>query len=320
MDRLSFDSSPGQRLLFVLPADALPDFGELLAAWCERGIHVTTLLNGGALPNVQSLLAGTDAADAVLLAGSARRAPSTVLTGPFVTARSGRRVPAAWLPLAGHASNRRFAATAARVQRRAREQTAVAVLGQWQPRYLRVADRIEALLAPHLRTLRWTGDVLGRDDTVRSLGSGLGLAMYVGHGRSVGWVGYHGVRAHHFETAWADPAARGEPLGAVLSLCCRTASRRRVGLSYAEALPLLGVAAASFGAVGDTLHTDNTRWAIGLCDALAGGAQTVGELIARSAPASASASSSYRLIGDPMAPLSGTLRGLERAAGVKTYP
>ncbi len=320
MGRPSFDSSPGRRLLFVLPAEALPDFGELLAAWCERGIRVTTLLNGGALPDVQALLAGTDAADAVLLAGSARRAPSTVLAGPFVTERSGRRVPAAWLPLASHASNRRFAATAARVQRRAREQTAVAVLGQWQPRYLRVADRIEALLAPHLRTLRWTGDVLGRDDTVRSLGSGLGLAMYVGHGRPVGWAGYHGVRAHHFETAWADPAARGEPLGAVLSLCCRTASRRRIGLSYAEALPLLGVAAASFGAVGDTLHTDNTRWAVGLCDALAGGAETVGELIARSAPASESASSSYRLIGDPMAPLSGTLRGLHRAAGVKTYP
>lgn len=314
------DASLGQRLLFVLPADALPDFGDLLAAWRERGIHVTTLVNDGALPDVQNLLAGTDATDAVLLAGSSRRAPSTVLAGPFVTARTGRRVPVAWLPLTGRANNRRFAATAARVQRRAREQTAVAVLGQWQPRYLRVADRIEALLAPHLRTLRWTGDVLGRDDTVRSLGSGLGLAIYVGHGRPVGWVGYHGVRAHHFETAWADPAAHGEPLGAVLSLCCRTASRRRVGLSYAEALPLLGVAAASFGSIGDTLHTDNTRWAIGLCDALAAGAQTVGELVARGAPASASASSSYRLIGDPMAPLSGTDQGIARAARVTTHP
>lgn len=306
--------------MFVLPADALPDFGELLAAWRERGIHVTTLINDGALPDVKALLADTDTTDAVLLAGSARRAPATVVGGPLVADRSGRRVPVAWLPLTCRENNRRFAATAARVQRRVREQPAVAVLGQWQPRYLRVADRIEALLAPYLHTLRWTGDVLGRDDTVRSLGSGLGLAMYVGHGRPVGWVGYHGVRAHHFETAWAEPATRGEPLGAMLSLCCRTASRRRVGLSYAEALPLLGVAAASFGAVGDTLHTDNTRWAIGLCDALAGGAQTVGELIARGAPASPTASSSYRLIGDPMAPLCGTLRGLARAARVTTYP
>lgn len=307
-------------MLLVLPADALADFGELLLAWRERGIQVTTLVIDGAVPDVQTLLAGTETTDAVLLAGSARRAPATVVAGPFVTDRSGRRVPVAWLPLTGRANTRRFAATAARVQRRAREQAAVAVLGQWQPRYLRVADRIEALLAPRLRTLRWTGDVLGRDDTVRSLGSGLGLAMYVGHGRPVGWVGYHGVRAHHFERAWADPAAPGEPLGAVLSLCCRTASRRRVGLSYAEALPLLGVAAASFGAIGDTLHTDNTRWAVGLCDALAAGAQTVGELIARGAPASPAAASSYRLIGDPMAPLSGTLRGLARAAGVTTYP
>lgn len=316
----TLDSSPGQRLLFVLPADALPDFGELLAAWRERGIHVTTLMNDGALPDVQALLAGMDTTEAVLLAGSARRAPATVLAGPFATDRSGRRVPVAWLPLTGSANNRRFAATAARVQRRAREQAAVAVLGQWQPRYLRVADRIEALLAPHLRTLRWTGDVLGRDDTVRSLGSGLGLAMYVGHGRPVGWVGYHGVRAHHFENLWADPSARSEPLGAVLSLCCRTASRRRVGLSYAEALPLLGVAAASFGAIGDTLHTDNTRWAIGLCDALAGGAHTIGELVAQGAPASPAASSSYRLIGDPLAPLCGTRQGIARAARVATYP
>lgn len=309
-----------RRLLFAVPAGHLADFDELLRAWGERGVHVTTVVYQGAPPTVHTLMAGADDIDAMLLVGPSRRAPSTVVGGPFVSDRLGRRVPVAWLPLSGSPGNRRFAATAARVQRRAREKTAVAVLGQWHPQYLRVADRIEALLKPHLRTLRWTGDVLGREDTVRSLGSGLGLALYVGHGRPVGWVGYHGVRAHHFEAARAEAGSAGEPLGAVLSLCCRTASRKHVGLSYAEALPLLGVAAASFGAIGDTLHTDNTRWAVGLCDALAAGAQTVGELIVRGAPASPSATAAYRLIGDPMAPLSCTRRALARAAGVPTCP
>jgi len=192
---------------------------------------------------------------------------------------------------------------------------AVALLGQWHPRYLRVTERIAALLESCARTLRWTGDVIGRDDMVRALGTGLGLGFYVGHGRPSGWVGYQGVRQHHFSAPYG-----GEPIGALLSLCCRTASRRRIGLSYAESLPLQGVAAASFGATSDTLHTDNTRWAIGLCDALLGGAETVGELIVRGAPPSASACAPYRLIGDPLAPLASARTAVFNALAVTTYP
>jgi hypothetical protein len=204
------------------------------------------------------------------------------------------------------------------VQRRAEQQVSVALLGQWHPQYLRVADRIESLLASRLALLRWTGEVIGREALLPALRTGLGLALYVGHGRPVGWVGYHGVRGHHFATA--SGTRDREPLGALLSLCCRTASRRRVGLSYAEALPLQGVAAASLGATTDTLHTDNTRWAVGLCDALLAGARRIGELVVRGAPVSPEACAPYRLIGDPMAPLACEHIAVARAAAVPTWP
>lgn len=304
-----------RRLLLVAPAAQLDDLGLLMQAWRERGVEVLVQAFEHTLPAGAGLLDGQVGIDAVMLAGDARRAPATVLPGPFLVDAAGRRVPAAWLPLRDAAANRSFAAMAARVQRRARQQMAVALLGQWHPRYLRVTDRIAALLEARARTLRWTGDVIGRDELLRALGTGLGLGLYVGHGRPSGWVGYQGVRRHHFETPRV-----GEPLGALLSLCCRTASRRRIGLSYAEALPLQGVAAASFGATSDTLHTDNTRWAIGLCDALAAGADSVGELIVRAAPPAAEACTPYRLIGDPLAPLASARAAVTQALAVTTHP
>ncbi|HTD89749.1 MAG TPA: C25 family cysteine peptidase [Burkholderiales bacterium] len=307
-----------RRLLLVAPGASLGDLDVLLQAWRERGIEVVLQTYHGELPAADRLRDALAGIDALLLAGDARRAPATVLPGPFLINRSGSRIPAAWLPLRNAAANRHFAATAARVQRRAcqpHQRMAVALLGQWHPRYLRVTNRIAALLESCARTVRWTGDVIGRDDMLRALGTGLGLGVYVGHGRASGWVGYQGVRGHHFE-----PAHSGEPLGALLSLCCRTASRRRVGLSYAEALPLRGVAAASLGATSDTLHTDNTRWAIGLCDALVAGAKTVGELIVRGAPPSASACAPYRLMGDPLAPLASARTAVSNALAVTTYP
>jgi hypothetical protein len=301
-------------LIFAVTPEHLADFDELVQAWRENEVRVTIMTYQGTLPEARSLLDRIGAADAVMLAGSGRRAPSTALPGPFVQDGAGRRVPAAWVPLRSRAENRHFAATAASVQRRARQQVAVAVLGQWHPRYLRMADRIETLLAGQVTTLRWTADVIDRQAMVQALGSGIGLGLYVGHGRPVGWVGYRGVRRHHFDGP--DSAA----LGALISLCCRTASRRRTGLSYAEAILLRGVAAASFGAISDTLHTDNTRWAVGLCDALAAGAETIGELLVRAAPPAASAWAPYRLIGDPLAPLASERRAVTRAVAVPTHP
>ncbi|MFN8301661.1 MAG: C25 family cysteine peptidase [Saprospiraceae bacterium] len=314
---ISFETTrklPDRQLLFVVPQTHRADFAELVLAWHAHGIAVEVLEYGEERPDVVELAARRAPLDAVLLAGPARFAPSTVLPGPIVHNAEGRAIPAAWFPIKSREANLRFAATAARVHRRGRQTSSVALLGQWHPRYLRLADRIETILQKDLPTFRWTGERIGRDEVVAALGAGLGLALYVGHGRPAGWVGYYGLRSHHFDTF------DGEPLGGMLSLCCLTASRRRNGLSYAEALPLRGVTAASFGAVKPTLHTDNTRWAVRICEALTSGAQSLGELIASAAPPNPSAVLPYRLIGDPLAPLCAEKAGAQKAARVKVYP
>jgi len=309
-------SKASQHVLLVASKSHLGDLAELVEAWRHVGAQVSTQTFAVGLPHLPSLVGESAGLTAALLVGPARRAPATVLGGPFVVAGQGRRVPVAWLPATGASALRRFAACAARTHRRPRRSSActgAALLGQWQGQYLQVVERMATLLAPRTQAFRWTADVLLREELVQALGSGLGLGIYVGHGRAMGWVGYRGMRSHHFD------GFSGEPVGAVVSLCCRTASRRRVGLSYAESLPLLGVAAASVGAVGDTLHTDNTRWAVGMCDALRGGAQTVGELVTLGAPISGAAVSSYRLMGDPLAPLCAGMSGLQRARSVHLH-
>jgi hypothetical protein len=304
-----------RQVLLAVPAAHQGDLAELVQAWQDGGTRVSLCAYAGAMPVLEQLVRQTEGLDAALLIGPPRRAPATALSAPYVLDRRARRVPMAWLPATSAPALRRFAAAAARTHQRDHDRppgprTGVALLGQWHRQYLQVVDRMAALIAPAAATFRWTADVILREDLLLALGSGLGLGVYVGHGRPVGWVGYHGMRRHHFD------GFAGEPLGALFSLCCRTASRRRTGLSYAESLPLNGVAAASFGAINDTLHTDNTRWAIGLCDALLAGAQTVGELVARAAPGSPAALSAYRLVGDPLAPLGMSHAAMQRAASV----
>jgi hypothetical protein len=300
-------------VLVAVPRERAVDLEPLRHAYAAGGIAATVLPYGEVMPSHADLAAACDGWDGIVLAGPGRCAPRTVLAGPFVESPVGCRVPAAWLPLKNAHTVRRFAAMVASVHQRPRARATVALLGQWHPRYLRLADRIETILERAIQTFRWTGDVIAREEVVRALGSGLGLALYVGHGRPVGWVGYYGMRTRHFD----DFA--GQPLGAVLSLCCRTASRRRTGLSYSEGLPLNGVAAASFGAVTETRHLDNTRWAVRICDALLAGAESVGDLIVRSAPLNPSACAPYRIIGDPLAPIAGDPAAATRARRVRTY-
>jgi hypothetical protein len=304
---------PRRRALLLAPEACRAALAPLVQAWSLAGIDACCETCDGAPPDIGARIAAQADLDAVLLVGTARRAPATVLPAPFVRDAAQRRIPLAWLPATSVGAVQRFALTAARVHRRAGVQQALAVFGQWHPRYLRVADRIDALLPPRWRGFRWTGERITREGLVQAIGSGVGLGLYIGHGRPKGWVGYHGVRGHHFD----DFA--GEPMGALLSLCCRTASRRDTSLSWAEALPLRGVAAASFGAISDTLHSDNTRWAVGLCDALASGVREVGELIVRAAPAQGTAVAPWRLVGDPFAPLATTAEALRCAAAQPTW-
>ncbi len=258
--------------------------------------------NDGHIPNDDEMLNFANQNEAVLLVGDRRRAPRTVLPAPIIKNDNSKLIPSAWLPYVNDDSLRCFAQAAVKVHERGEVQkSTVALLGQWQRRFLNLSDRIEYLLQKGdsaIDTRRWTSDYLVREDLMENLQQGLGLAIYVGHGRPIGWVGYHGTRIHHF------PVFNPQPIGAMLSLSCVTASRKRTGLSFAEALPLRGMCASSFGAVVETYHTDNARWSMNICNTLAKGVpNTIGELIVNSLPSSNEAIIPYRLMGDPMAPL-----------------
>lgn len=269
----------------------------LLDVWSSAGgCSVTEWSADAVAPDGLAELASRSRA--VLVVAPRRRAPRTVLPGPVVGG-----VPVGFLPEVGADSLRRFAATAVRVHQRAGSATGpgpatLAVLGERHPKFDRLASRVVALAdASGQAVHRWTAYDVGRGELPGRLATGPALGVYVGHGRPVGWVGYAGLRAHHLDGS-VDGA---EPLAALASLTCLTASRRRTGLSFAEALPLDGVAAATLGAVTRTRHTGNARWAVRLTLALSS-ARTVGELVAAVAPHDPLADC-YRLIGDPTAPL-----------------
>ncbi len=82
---------------------------------------------------------------------------------------------------------------------------------------------------------------------------------------------------------------------------------------------LQGAAAAAVGAIRPVLHLDNTRIVVALAAALRGPAPDVGSLLramllADGAPTAEAAS--YRLVGDPLASLSGADDVLARARAV----
>ena len=258
---------------------------------------------------VEALCEAAADADGLLLVGDRRRAPRTALPGPFLVDPSGRAVPAGWLPDLGSGLEV-FAKAAARVQRRSGPPGPLAVLGQWEPRYVQLAGRLEANLRrggePPFPVLRWTSERITRSDLVDGLRLGLGVGIYFGHGRPSGWAGYHGLRARHL----VDVA--GEPLGVLFSVTCLTANRHRVGLSFSEAIVTGGAAAAAVGAVDLVSHVDNMRWMLGLADALCSGESRLGPALLAAAPRSMS-QTPYRIVGDPLALLAGTAEGARRA-------
>jgi hypothetical protein len=261
---------------------------------------------------VEALCEAAAGAEGLLLIGDRRRAPRTALPGPFIVDPSGRAVPAGWLPDLGSGLDV-FAKAAARVQRRSGPPGPLAVLGQWEPRYVQLAGRLEANLRrggdPPFPILRWTSERITRSDLVEGLRLGLGVGIYFGHGRPSGWAGYHGLRARHLvEVA-------GEPLGVLFSVTCLTANRWRVGLSFSEAVVTGGATAAAVGAVDLVAHVDNMRWMLGLADALRSGESRLGPALLAASTQSVS-QTPYRIVGDPLALLAGTAAGARRAERV----
>ncbi|MCC6287467.1 MAG: hypothetical protein IT249_06250 [Chitinophagaceae bacterium] len=302
-----------RNLLLVYPAD-MRLAGECLSeAYSLLQIRATCVEYSGRPPATafynNFLSADTDA---VLVVGKKSYAPSTVLPGPFLYTQ-GKKIPAAWLPLQKEADVFPFIQTLKKVHRRKKSTPGMALLAQWHPQYLRLTQRMSDLLEDKIPVFKWTGDIITREDVVHALGSGLGMGIYFGHGRSVGWVGYYGMRSHHFESF------EGNPLGCMLSLCCKTASRKRTGLSYAESLPLMGVSAAAFGAVRETRHTDNMKWAIRICTAINEGIDNLGDLLIHAEPPNIEAVEHYRIIGDPFAPLYSDAGSIKKAKAVEVF-
>jgi hypothetical protein len=250
----------------------------------------------------------------VLVAADRRHSPRSALPGVFVTDAAGCAVPAGWLP-AGRAGVGRFATAAAAVQ--AREAPGpLAVLGQRSARYQRLAER----MVHHLGTtpsVRWGSERLTREDLCDALTAGLGAAVYLGHGRPSGWAGYRGLRAAHLD------ALSAHPLGCLLSVTCWTASRWRVGASFAEQAVLQGSAAAAVGAVRPVDHLASTRVVVALASAFRSGPQDVATLLRetlleRGLPRPEAAD--LRLVGDPLARLTSEAGAARRAAAVFAPP
>ena len=292
--------------VLVAPRARLPELDrlvELRAA--EREVRVVTR-DVPPAPDEWARLVPAGAAG-VLVVGDRRRSPGTVTGTPFVPTAGGGRATVGWLPGARDLASyvEAVVAVAGRL-----DPSPVAVLGQRSPRYQRLGARLAHHLGevPHVS---WGAERLTREDLVAGLGVGLGPAVYLGHGRPSGWAAYRGLRAAHLLPE--------QPVGALLSLTCWTASRRGVGTSFCEQVVLQGSAAAAVGAVRPVLHLDNARMVVALAAALRAGAPHVGALLrsmllVHGEPTPEA--SAYRLVGDPLATLAGSAGALDRALAV----
>ncbi|MBK9795660.1 MAG: hypothetical protein IPP58_04060 [Holophagaceae bacterium] len=225
-------------------------------------------------------------------------------------------MPAGWLPMGHPASLKPFVAAATEVQQRRDTPGPLALVGQWDDQVTRMVERSLSILQDpggtrKLPVFWWTADRLVRRDLLAALRIGLGAVIYFGHGRPYGWAGYHGLHSRHLGHA------QGRPSGAVLSLTCHTASRRKVGTSFAESLVLAGIAAAALGAVAATQTIDNWWWGASLCEELnLQRSTTLGELLLRACPPRSLAVEAYRILGDPLAALRGTCQAQQEGVRV----
>jgi hypothetical protein len=305
-----------RRLLLMLPEKLRQHFSPLVEAWNEQNISVEFHeYFDNKIPGENYIGNIAKGFNALMVVGDSRFAPRSVISKPFIVL-DGTKIPVAWLPVRNSGSLLKFVNAASSVQMRKRKTVAVGLLSQRLPKYLQVADKMENELkrqSAKNKSFRWTSELVYPEDMLNGVNCGIGAAIYIGHGRPVGWAGYFGIRMHHLIDFINEPA------GAIISLCCHTASRRNVGISFSENLVMEGVSASAFGATQSTLFSDNTRWAVNICKSLSKGVTTIGELVVDAAPMSPSSVNSYRLIGDPFAPLFSTPESLRIAKRIKTY-
>lgn len=234
-------------------------------------------------------------ADSVLVVGGP--VPEAVV----MRAEDGRRVPVGWVT-AEPASLRGFVRNATQVVQRAQRGWSAGpavLLGQWDDRALALADEIES--AGDATLIRWTAERLVRRDLIEGLRCGPGVALYVGHALSGGWVGYGGVPAS------ALGGRRAQPLGAIVTVACDAGRWHAGKASFCDELVGQGTCASALGATGKTLHAVNRVLARSLARGL-GHSAHLGELLLQVPD---EVLEHYRIAGDPAAPLIGAERSLE---------
>lgn len=239
-------------------------------------------------------------ADSVLVVGG--EAPDCAI----LSASDGRRVPVGWIG-AERDGLRVFARTAAELVSRLEQGLGpgpAILLAQWDDRALQFADEVEQ--AGEFPLLRWTAERLVRRDLLDSLRCGPGVALYLGHALSGGWVGYGGI------TASALTARRMHPLGAILTIACDAAHCNRGRASFSDELVMRGACSAALGATGKVSHQVNRVLARSIVRALSK-AHTLGELLLRMPD---EVLCGYRIAGDPAAPFIGAAHAMETASEV----
>ena len=254
----------------------------------------------GSVRVVSSLADSLDDADSVLVVGG--EAPDSAI----LSADGGRRVPVGWVG-AERDGLRTFVRTAAELVSRLERDLApgpAILLAQRDDRALQLADEVEG--AGEFPLLRWTAERLSRRDLFDSLRCGPGVALYLGHALSGGWVGYGGV------TAAALTARRMHPLGAILTIAGDAAQCNRSRLSFCDELVMRGGCSAALGATGKIPHHVNRVLARSIVRALSK-AHTLGELLLRLPD---DVLCNYRIGGDPAAPLIGAAHAIETASRV----
>jgi hypothetical protein len=299
--------------VLAAPASALAPLAPLLAA--RASLQPVLVLDQPVVEVLRDPAAYLPPDTAALVVVAPRRCgPRKMLPGLWVHDATGKSVPVGWLP---DITSRLavFAEATARLLRRAPSPASLAILGQWEDRFSRVALRTSRWFekhSAHQTVFHWTADRVSRPDLVTGLQAGLGAAIYYGHGRANGWAGYHGVRVADFTVPWP------EPLGALLALCCENASRRGGRLSFAEELVLRGVCGGTIAAAGKSRHTDNRRLGPALCEVLTDRRNlTLASLIASAdLPEDFWKGTPYRFIGDPLAPLAAARDAATKAAGI----
>jgi Peptidase family C25 len=254
----------------------------------------------GSVHLTASLAEALACADSIMVAGG--ETPQS----PILKAADGRRVPVGWIA-ADPESAAVFARAAADVVLRCERGLSIGpaiLLAQWDDRALLLADEVERACQATL--LRWTAERLVRRDLLDALRCGPGVALYLGHALSGGWLGYGGLTAATLCTR------RMQPLGAVLTVACDAGQRHGSRPSFSDELVMRGACAAALGAVGKTPHETNRVLARCMARALHTSG-TLGELLLRMPE---EALRGYRIAGDPAAALIGAEHAYATASAV----